>query len=326
MTYRTHAIQEALRPYPNAHLSVTPTPIHKLSRLSDYLNRNIYIKREDLTGFGIGGNKVRKLDFLIGDALAKKADTLITAKATSFSRNAAAAGRVFELEVHVVLVGDESQQNASSQTLFQQCDTHLYYTRDTGESALQTEYDRVLQALIGQGKTVYELHPGGSDTIGALGYVNAFDEIVHYSTHEEVHFNAIVHSTGSTATQVGLLLGSSISEYETRNIGIASSQPADVQIRRINDLALPTANMLDIPFDGKNTIVEDAYIGPGYAIPSEEGMAAAKLFSTKEGVLLDDVYTAKAAAGLIDYAKTNRFTPKDNVLFIHTGGNAGLYY
>ena len=115
MRYHSSAIQKALDRFPNARISITPTPIYRLSRLSTLLGHHIFIMREDLTGFNIGGNKNRKLDYLIGDALAKKAETLITIKASSFSRNAAAAGRVFGFDVNVLLLGDESDQNPASQ-------------------------------------------------------------------------------------------------------------------------------------------------------------------------------------------------------------------
>jgi len=325
-TVSTASIQNVLRAFPNAELSLSPSPIHKLSRLSAHLGRDIYIMREDLTGFAIGGNKVRKLDYLIGDAVTAGADTLITSKASSFSRNAAAAGKVFGLEVHVLMVGSESQQNSASQALFNQFDTVLHYVTESGEAALATEYERVVADLKNQGKTVYELHPGGSDSIGALGYINAFDEIVHYSQSSGIHFNTVIHSTGSTATQAGLVLGQCISGYGTSVIGMAASQKKDVQVERVRELASSTARMLDIHYDEAKVVVDDRFIGPGYAIPSDAGNDAARLFAVMEGILLDDVYTAKAAAGLIHYAASGKLAAQDNILFVHTGGNTGLYY
>jgi L-cysteate sulfo-lyase len=321
-----NTIQGVLDRFPSAEISISPTPIYKLSRLSSHLGCNIYIMREDLTGFAIGGNKNRKLDYLIGDAVSKNADALITTKASSFSRNAAAAGKVFGFEVHVLLVGDESEQNANSQALFHQFETVLHYVPNSPPDAITTEYDRILGELRNHEKVVYELHPGGSDSIGSLGYINAFDQIIHYSEDSGVHFNNIIHSTGSTATQVGLLLGQCISEYDTTIIGMAASQKAGIQKERIRQLASATAQMLEIQFDESRIVVDDRFIGPGYAIQSEEGEDAARMFALTEGVLLDDVYTGKAAAGLIYYAKNELFSENENVLFIHTGGNSGLFY
>lgn len=326
MKHRISSIQRVLGKYRNAKLTVSPTPIYKLERLSAHLGCNIYIMREDLTGFNIGGNKVRKLDYLIGDAITQGADTLITTKASNFSRNAAAAGKAFGLEVHVLLVGDETEQNSASQDLFKQYDTSLYYIPDAGEEMFAAEHDKVFEELKKKGKVVYELHPGGSDSIGALGYLNAFDEIVQYSASSGIHFDKIIHSTGSTGTQVGLVLGQSISDYDTKIIGMAASQKSDIQFNRVLDLAIPTAHMLDVQFDQSKIIVEDRFLGPGYAIPSEVGKEASRIFACMEGVLLDDVYTGKAAAGLIDYAMNGMFEKDENILFIHTGGNAGLFY
>jgi len=282
--------------------------------------------RDDLTGFAIGGNKIRKLDFLIGDAMARGADTLITTAASSFSRNLAAAGKVFGFEVHVILAGDESEQNCASQALFEKFETVLYYVPNTGQEALTTECDRIIGKLKKQGKVVYEMHPGGSDPVGTLGYINAFDQILQYSHNSGIHFDNIIHSTGSAATQAGLLLGQCITEYDTTIIGIAASKEAGIQCERIRKLALSTAQMLEIQFDESRIVVEDGFIGPGYAIQSEEGRKAARLFAVLEGVLLDDVYTAKAAAGLIHYAVNEKLGENENTLFVHTGGNAGLFY
>ena len=322
----SRAIQRVLEKFPSANVSVTPTPIYKLSRLSSGLGHNIYIMREDLTVFAIGGNKVRKLDYLIGDAMAQKADTLITVKASNFSRNAAAAGRVFGLDVHVILDGPESEQNPASQALFTQFGASLYYTGRDDPDAVSAEYKKVADDLKRQGREIYELHPGGSDEIGSLGYVNAFDEIVHYSQSSGVHFSKIIHSTGSTATQVGLLLGQHICAYDTTIIGMAASQKAKVQVGRIRQLALATADLLQIRFDESTIIVEDRFIGPGYAMQSKEGSEATKMFAVTEGILLDDVYTGKAAAGLIHYARHDLLEEDENTLFIHTGGNAGQFY
>lgn len=320
------SIQQVLARFPNANISITPTPIYKLSRLSSRLGNNIYIMREDLTGFAIGGNKNRKLDYLIGDAVRKNADTLITTNASSFSRNAAAAGKVFGFEVHVLLAGTESGQNANSQALFRQFGTVLHYAPSASPEAMAAKYESIVDDLHDQKKVVYQLHPGGSDSIGALGYVNAFDQIIQYTGKTGIHFDRIIHSTGSTATQVGLILGKSISAYETSIIGMAASQKASVQRERVLELATITAELLEISFDESEIVVDDRFIGPGYAIESEEGRNAAAIFAEMEGVLLDSVYTGKAAAGLIHCAMNKKFGENENVLFVHTGGNFGLFY
>ena len=317
-------ILNLLEKYPRANLLQTSAIIHRLPRLSSHLGYNIYILRDDLTGFALGGNKTRKLDYLVGDAIAKKSDTLVTMKATSFSRNAAAAASACGLDLHVVLAGTESEQNPASQSFFCQCETKLHYVPE-GESALPDACSHLLESLKKDGKAVYELHPGGSDSIGALGYVRTFHEILDFSYHSGVHFSHIIHSTSSAGTQAGLVLGQCISTYGTCILGVGASLNANAQSERVRELAESTARMLGIQFDETKIFVDDKFIGPGYATPSEEGRNAVKLFAATEGILLDQVYTGKAAAALLHYA-TNGTLEGDSVLFIHTGGNAGLFY
>ena len=321
MTNRT--IKTFLEGYPRAHLLQTKAIIHQLPRLTSQWGYNFHILRDDLTGFALGGNKTRKLDYLVGDAVAKRADTLITMKATSFSRNAAAAGKVCGLDVHVVLDGPESEQNPASQSFFKQYEAQLHYI--TQESDLANYYKEVAESLKKEGRVVYELHPGGSDSIGALGYVEAFDHIMDYSQRSGIHFSDIIFSTGSTGTQVGLVIGQCIHEHDTKIIGISASQNASVQHQRIRQLGDNVAQMLGVELDERKIIVDDDFIGPGYAIPSDEGRNAVNAFSLDEGILLDQVYAGKAAAGMFHYADNGMFAG-DTVLFIHTGGNGGMYY
>ena len=326
MTERASAIETLLGDYPRVDLSVHPTPIHKLPNLSSHLGHEVYILREDLTGFALGGNKVRKLDFLVGDAIAKRATTLVTRGASSFSRNAAAAGKVHGLDVHVMIEGKASEHNDASRRLFAQLEAKLHYVSDADPKAVQTSYEQLVGDLHRQGKTVYELHPGGSDEIGALGYLRVFEQIVRHSETTGIHFHKILLATGSTATQVGLVLGQVISGYDTQIVGIAISQKSTVQRKRVLELARTTADMLGVDFDESSVVIDDRFLGEGYAIASEAGNSAADTFAKLEGVLLDPIYTAKAAAGLIEYGKSEPPNSNRNLLFIHTGGNAGVFY
>jgi L-cysteate sulfo-lyase len=322
--YNNKSILNLLEKYPRANLIQTSAIIHKLPRLSLHLGHNVYILRDDLTGFALGGNKTRKVDYLLGDAVVKKAEALVTMKATSFSRNAAVAASACGLDLHVVLTGTESEQNPASQAIFSQCATRLHYVPE-GENALQNVYNNLVKSLKAQDKAVYELHPGGSDSIGALSYVRTFNEIIDFSYQTDIHFSHIIHSTSSAGTQAGLVLGQCISAYDTCILGISASLEAHLQSERVHKLALSTAHLLGVQLDETKISVDDKFIGPGYAIPSEEGKNAVKLFATLEGILLDQVYSGKAAAALLYYVK-NRTFEGNNVLFIHTGGNAGLFY
>ncbi len=320
------AIDDLLGQHPRAGLGITPTPITKLARLSERFQCSAYVLRDDLTGFCLGGNKVRKLDYLIGDAIRSQADTLVTMKASSFSRNAAAAAAVLGLECHVVMPGSAQCHNPASGRLFDALGTRLHYIDGQAEDAVQQAHDMLIAKLRAGGRSVYVLHPGGSDAIGALGYVQAFREITEYSTDTGVHFDHILHATGSTGTQVGLMVGQNLSGYSTVITGIAVSQPADVQSRRVRELAATVSERFGLDWVPDNLVVDDQYLGEGYAIPSAEARSASELFARAEGLLLDDVYTAKAAAALVAYAQNGRIGTAQNVLFIHTGGNAGLFY
>ena len=224
----------------------------------------------------------------------------------------------------VVLPGTESEQNPLSQALFMQWGTKLHYEPE-GENALADRLEHIVASLKRQGETVYVMHPGGSNSIGALSYVSAFHEILDFSHRSGIHFSHVIHSTSSAGTQAGLVVGQCIINYETQIIGISASLKASAQTERISKLAWSTAQMIGSSIDPTKIIVDDGFVGPGYALPSKEGENAVKLFARLEGILLDPVYTGKAAAALLDYSENGRFK-NGNVLFIHTGGNAGVYY
>ena len=194
-----------------------------------------------------------------------------------------------------------------------------------GENALANCLDHVVESLKTQGKAVYVMHPGGSNSIGALSYVSAFHEILDFSHRSGIHFSHIIHSTSSAGTQAGLVVGQCISGYVTEIIGISASLKVSAQFERVRELAWLTAKMIDTSIDQTKIIVDDSFVGPGYALASKEGENAVKLFARLEGILLDPVYTGKAAAALLDYSENGRFK-NGTVLFIHTGGNAGVYY
>ena len=321
------AIRSLLRPYPSVQLVVKPTPIRALERLSARLGRRprVWIMRDDLSGFALGGNKIRKLEYLAGEALAKGANTLVVSNASSFSRNAAAVGRAFGFAVHVLITGDEAGHNALSRAFFATMDANLHYIADREQ--LPVEQRHLADALRARGRYVVELHPGGSDTVGTLGYVEAFAEIAAFMAREGIVFDRIFHATGSAATQAGLVLGQAISRHDqVRVVGVAVSQPADVQTKRVVDLASTTADVLGIAFDPSSVIVDDRYLGDGYPIPSPASRTAVDLFAKEEGLLFDPIYVGKAAAALLGQARAGELDDTANVLLIHTGGNAGAYY
>jgi 1-aminocyclopropane-1-carboxylate deaminase/D-cysteine desulfhydrase-like pyridoxal-dependent ACC family enzyme len=184
----------------------------------------------------------------------------------------------------------------------------------------------IRDALTDRGKHVLEFHPGGSDKIGTLGYVKVFDEISEFSSSGNIHFDHIIHPAGSAGTAAGLIVGQSVTAYATQMIGMAISQDSRTKYNRIVELALACSEMIHHDLNTSGLKIDDRFIGAGYPIATEAGQAAVELFADCEGIFLDQVYTGKAAAGMIDYIVNERFKPGDTILFIHTGGNAGLYY
>jgi L-cysteate sulfo-lyase len=281
--------------------------------------------RDDLTGFALGGNKVRKLDYIMGDVLEKRADTLVVSNASSFSRNAAAAARAFGLELHVLVSGDESGHNAASRAFFSTMGACVHYVGD--RARLEAEEAALRDTLQAAGRRVVELHPGGSDTIGTLGYLEAFAEIAELMDREGMTFDRIFHASGSAATQAGLVLGREISGLQrVQIVGVAVSQRAEPQAKRVTDLARATADMLGVGLDASAIIVDDRHLGEGYPIPSPASNAAVDLFAREEGLLLDGIYAGKAAAALLAADASGELDDARDVLLIHTGGNAGAYY
>ncbi|MFG0256727.1 MAG: 1-aminocyclopropane-1-carboxylate deaminase/D-cysteine desulfhydrase [Phycisphaerales bacterium JB043] len=326
MAHHAEKIANVLRDIPHAGFTVEPTPIYRLNSISHSLARNIFVLREDMTGFGLGGNKVRKLDYLIADAVSKGADTLVTSIASSFSRNAAPAATARGLDLHVILNGSEHDHNPLSRSFFERFQTTLHYVDAPSQEDFTRSQQNIIEDIRSRGRNVYEMPPGGSTEIGTLGYIRVFEQIARYSESTGTCFDKIVLPTGSAGTQAGLVLAQCISEYATEIIGVAISKPADVQHERVRKLAESTATMLGTDLDDSNVLVDDRFLGEGYPIPSPESAEAASLFAQSEGILLDLIYGGKAAAWLQNAAATGEIDAAETVLFIHTGGNGGIFY
>lgn len=322
-----NAIRDHLRPHPSVTLAIKPTPVHVMKSFSARLGpgQKAWVMRDDLTGFGLGGNKVRKLEYILGDALGRKVDTLVAAGACSFTRNAAAAGSAFGLDVHLLIVGQAADQNTLSREYLANMGAHVHYVAD--QQRLADSQRDLVNTLRADGRHVQELVPGGSDMIGTLAYVEAFAEIVEGMAREGVVFDRIYHASGSAATQAGLVLGQAICRCDrTRVIGIAISQPAEIQTKRVADLAVATADMLGVDFNPATVLIDDRYLGDGYPIPSVDSRHAVEVFAREDGLLFDPVYVGKVGAALLDHAGSGELDGTENVLLVHTGGNSGVYY
>ncbi len=316
-------IDDLLKKYPKVNLSFLPTPLHEIKKLTGRFGVNLYIKRDDLTGFSFGGNKTRKLDFLIADALKLKADTLIAmgANQSNFCRIAATAGVMNGLEVHLVLEGEKPGVVSGNLIVDHLLDVHIHHVGDMYNASLTLE-----KQLSSRGKTVYRMPWGGSSPVGILGYVDAFQEILTFEKEHGIHFDGIFFASGSGGTHAGLLLGKYLSGWTGRLNAISVSKQAIPFKNEVYQIVKETCDHLKINPPGKDEIfLDDSYLGESYGKKTPGCIKAVKLFAKEEGIFLDYVYTGKAAAGMIDYLEKGLLKKKANILFIHTGGNIELF-
>jgi D-cysteine desulfhydrase family pyridoxal phosphate-dependent enzyme len=318
-------IKELLNKFPRLHMSVLPTPIQKLEKLSGMFDANIYCMRDDLTGFAFGGNKTRKLDFLIADALSKGKDTIIGigANQSNFCRLASAAAKVNGLETYLILAGEKPEKptgNLLLDYIFDAKIDHISERADLAEAGLKLE-----QKLLSEGKKVYNMPSGGSTPVGILGYLEAFNEILEYSNSTGIHFKSIFHGSGSGGTQAGLVLGQTLTGWHGKITGISVGRSKQELTQVVTNHVKKTAEMIGKALDPFEVIADENYIGESYGKRTLGGEEAIQLFSKKEGILLDYVYTGKGAAGMIDYIRKGMVDKNENILFIHTGGNIELF-
>ncbi|HHO56748.1 MAG TPA: D-cysteine desulfhydrase [Trueperaceae bacterium] len=309
------------------------TPIEFMPALSEHLGGpNLYIKRDDLLGLAAGGNKTRKLEFLVADAIAQGADTLITVGAvqSNHCRLTLAAAVKEGLKCQLVLeerVPNSYQKDASGNNfLFHLLGVEKIAVFESGTD-LTAEMQKLADNLAKQGRKAYLIPGGGSNKLGSLGYVSCAEEILQQTFELGLKLDNIVCSSGSGGTHSGLLTGLIGNNANISLTGISTRAKSKPQIAKIHKLANEVADLLELSTDikEKDIIVYDDYVGDGYSLPTDSMIEAVKLFAQLEGVLLDPVYTGKTAAGLIDLVRKGHFSKDDNVLFIHTGGSPALY-
>ena len=320
-------IQEKLDPFPRLFNSLLPTPVHKLDSLAEEYGVNVYCKRDDLTGFGFGGNKTRKLDFLLAEALEQKCDTLIAigANQSNFCRMAASYGVASGMEVHLVLGGEEPDLPTGNLRVDHLLAVTCHHVDSPDWDAWAEQAEKLENQLTSRGRKVYRMPVGGSTPRGALGYVDAFDEILADQSRLPVEFDTIIHASSSAGTQAGLVVGQAVSGWAGKIVGISVANPQAELENDVLDLARATAAQIDAEVDPSSIIADDGYIGEGYAARTPGCAEAVEMFARRFGIFLDYVYTGKAAAALIDYLRQGRFDKNSNVLFIHTGGNIELF-
>lgn len=314
--------------FPRLELIGAPTPLEYLPRLSDHLGREIFIKRDDTTPLAMGGNKLRKLEFLAADALREGADTLITAGAIQSNHVRQTAAVAAKLGLHCVAllenpIGTGAENYLSNgnrllldlfNTLVEMCDALTNPAEQLDELATRIE---------AQGYRPYVIPVGGSNALGALGYVESALEIAQ-QCEGAVEISSVVVASGSAGTHAGLAVGLEQLMPQAELIGVTVSRSVADQLPKVVALQQAVANSLELQAKADITLWDD-YFAPGYGTPNEEGMAAVKLLAQLEGILLDPVYTGKAMAGLIDGITQKRFKDEGPILFVHTGGAPALF-
>ena len=319
--------------FPRIFLAHLPTPLERLERLTKELNGpEIWIKRDDCTGLSTGGNKTRKLEFLMAEAEVQGADTIITQGATqsNHARQTAAFAAKLGLACHILLedrTGSNDQNyNLNGNVLLD----HLHgatTSRRAGGADMAAEMEALADQLRANGRRPYIIPGGGSNPTGALGYVNCAFELLSQANDRGLVIDKIVTATGSAGTQAGLITGLKALNARIQLLGIGVRAPKEKQEESVFALAQRTAEKLGCPgvVAREDVVANCDYVGQGYGIPRADTLEAIRMFAQLEGILLDPVYSGKGAAGLIDLIRKGRLTRGQRVVFLHTGGAAGLF-
>lgn len=322
-------LEAAIARQPRVSLAHLPTALEEAPRLSKRLSVRVLIKRDDQTGLALGGNKVRKLEFLIADALVHSADTIVTTggSQSNHARITAAACRRFGLDCYLVLdrgIHPEPQGNLLLDRLL---GAHVSLIESADPAAALAEMDTLANRLRAEGRAPYVIPRGGSVPAGATGYAALIPELLRQLAETDIQPTYLYLGTGSTGTHSGTLAGMVSVGMPFTVQGISVSRPSDAQVAKVIDLTEATLQRLGLPssFSAEEVRVDDRFRGPGYGQLTPETVEAIEVTALDEGVVLDPVYTGKAMAGLMGHAREGRFNATDVVIFLHTGGSPALF-
>lgn len=326
--------QRELEMFPRVQLAHLSTPLEYCPRLSEALGGvEIYVKRDDCTGLASGGNKARKLEWLMAEAIEAGADYVMTQGATQSNhcRQTAAAAAKFGLKCHILL---EDRTHSTDPNYIENgnvmLDDLFGATREMRVSGLNMpeELEAVAEKYRKElGVKVFTIPGGGSNPTGALGYVNCMYEMIQQFDDQGLAVDHIVHATGSTGTQAGLVTGLKACGSDLHLLGYSVRFPKDVQEEKVLKLAKRTAEKIGVSgcVQASDIHVDSDFVGEGYGLPAESTIEAIRMFAELEGLLLDPVYSAKGAAGMIDYCRKGKFKKGEKVVFLHTGGAVALH-
>ena len=319
--------------FPRVSLAHLPTPLEPLTRFSKHLGGpTIWVKRDDCTGLATGGNKTRKLEWVMGAALAEGADTIITVGAmqSNHVRQTAAAACKLGMKCEVLLEHRIAEPSDSYRTSGNVLLDRLFGAA-LHEYPAGTDFPAVMEELAAQiraaGGKPYIVPGGASNKVGALGYVNCVLELLSQANDQGLVIDHLVTATGSAGTQGGLIVGLKAMHSHVPLLGIGVGAPRDIQEQKVFDLAVETAAYIGAPgvVERDDVIANCDYIGEAYGVPTEAMNDAVLTLARTEGLLFDPVYSGKALAGLIDLVQAGRFSDAKNIVFLHTGGSAALF-
>lgn len=322
-----------LAKFSRVRLAHLPTPLEPMDNLSKALGGpRIWIKRDDCTGLSSGGNKTRKLEFLMADALDKGADVIITQGATqsNHARQTAAAAAKLGLKCEILLedrTGSEDPAYTLNGNVLLDRLHGAPVSKRAGGADMAAEMEQLAEDLKAKGHTPYIIPGGGSNEIGALGYVNAALELVNQANEINLRIDHLVHATGSSGTQAGLVTGLCGLSCDIPLLGIGVRAPQEKQETMVHDLALKTAAYMGTGIDvpRERVVANCDYVGAGYGLPTDSMIEAVRMLAELEGILLDPVYSGKGMAGLIDLVRKGHFADCQNIVFLHTGGSVALF-
>ena len=315
---------------PRVKLAMLPTPLEFAPRLTEYLGGpKIWIKRDDLTGLAIGGNKARKLEFLLGQARSEGSDIIITVGAvqSNHARMTAAAARKLGLEAIVVLNGDPPEHAQGNLLLDRIFGAEVRIIQTDDDYVLMGVVDDLARQLRRSGRTPYVIPRGGSNAFGAAAYMEAAMELLSQAGAVGLRVDAIVHASTSGGTQSGLYTGTKLTQSDVQVIGISAGPPREVVVKRVLGIVEDLGAMLNLQWrpHPDDLIVSDDFVGERYGIPTKECLDAIRIVARTEGILLDPVYTGKGMAGLMGLIAQERLRPDQNVVFWHTGGQPAVF-
>ena len=322
-----------LAEFPRIRLAHLPTPLEPLPRLSEALGGpSIWVKRDDCTGLGGGGNKTRKLEFLMASARQQGADTVITPGAvqSNHARQTAAAAARLGMDCHLLLEdiaadADRDYRGSGNILLDRIFDAHVHHVPSNTDLDLAAE--SLAHELRETGRVPYFIPTGGSSPLGSLGYVDCALELMGQAKQRQLSIDHLILAAGSAGTQAGLLAGLHLEESKISVLGVCVSRSAEEQERKVGMLCDQILALLKC----KRALPPEAvrangdYVGQGYGLATRGMIEAVALAARSEGLLLDPVYTGKAMAGLVDLVHEGKFNDDENVVFLHTGGSPALF-